>query len=198
MRPFSRQEFLVVSFIFLTIVLVSLYNFSIANRRGRDAQRKSDIGAITDALNKYGNDFATFPEASPDGKIIACKGELMQAQDEGGNPTFIYSLVPCEWGQDALQDINDPDYPVYIATLPIEPQHKEGISYVYLSNRKRFQILASLEGKSEDEYDLEIEVRAINCGVRICNFGRSSGTTPLDRSIEKYENELMEMEGKSK
>jgi len=192
MKPFSKQEIVVVSFIFLTIVLVSLYNFSIAIRRGRDAQRKSDIGAITDALNKYANDFATFPEASPDGKIIACKGELMQTQDGGGNSTFIYSLVPCEWGKDALQDINDSDYPAYIATLPIEPQNKEGISYVYLSNRKRFHILASLEGDGEDEYDPRIEVRAINCGVRICNFGRSSGTTPLDRSIEKYENELEE------
>ena len=84
-----------------------------------------------------------------------------------------------------------------MSTLQIEPQNKEGISYVYLSNRKRFQILASLEGDGEDEYDPRIEVRAINCGVRICNFGRSSGTTPLDRSIEKYENELEEQELKN-
>ena len=194
MKAFSKQEFLVVSFILTIIVVISLYNFSIAKRRGRDAQRKNDIGSITDALNKYANDFAVYPAPS-DGKIVACLGEEIWYELQA--KTF-FALKPCEWGKDALRDVNDPDYPAYLQTIPIEPQSNEGLTYTYLSNGKRFQILASLEGEEEDEYDPAIEARGISCGVRLCNFGRSSGRTPLDRSIEEYENELMEENSKIK
>ena len=188
MKPFSKIEFLIVSFILLTIVVISLYNFGIAKRRGRDAQRKNDIGAIADALNKYANDFAIFPAAS-DGMIVACQGEEIWDEVQA---KIVFALRPCEWGRDFLRDVNDPNYPAYLQTIPIEPQSKEGLTYTYLSNGRRFQILASLEGKDEDEYESAIEARGISCGARICNFGRSSGRTPLDRSIEEYENELME------
>lgn len=198
MKPFTKNELIGVSIILLIIISVSLFNFGVAKRRGRDAQRKSDIGAIADALNKFGNDFGVFPQTSPDGKIVACKGEQIEKEEEGGGTTLVYALAACEWGKDALRDVNDPAYPSYIDSLPIEPQNKEGVNYIYLSNGKRFQILASLEGKDEDEYEQFIEAREISCGTRLCNFGRSSGTTPLDKSIEEYENKLMELEEKSK
>ena len=193
MKPFTKREFLVVSLILLAIISVSLYNFAIAKRRGRDAQRKNDIGSITDALNKYANDFAVYPAPS-DGKIVACQGE--EIWDEVQAKT-VFALRPCEWGRDFLRDVNDLDYPAYLQTIPIEPQSKEGLTYTYLSNGRRFQILASLEGKDEDEYDPAIEARGISCGIRLCNFGRSSGKTPLDRSIEEYENELTEENSKN-
>lgn len=188
MKPFSKKEILTTSFILAIIISLSLYNFGIAKRRGRDAQRKNDIGSITDALNKYANDFAVYP-AESGGKIVACQGEQIWDEVQGRT---IFTFRPCEWGQDSLRDVNDPSYPPYLRTIPIEPQSKEGLTYTYLSNGKRFQILASLEGKDEDEYDSAIEDRRITCGARICNFGRSSGKTPLDRSIEEYENELEE------
>ena len=192
MKSFTKREYLVVSLILLAIISISLYNFGIDKRRGRDAQRKNDIGSITDALNKYANDFAVYP-APNDGKIVACQGE--EIWDEPQAKTA-FALRPCEWGQDSLRDVNDPNYPFYLQTIPIEPQSREGLTYIYLSNGKRFQILASLEGKDEDEYDPAIEARGISCGKRLCNFGRSSGKTPLDRSIEEYENELMEENSK--
>ncbi len=76
--------------------------------------------------------------------------------------------------------------------VPQDPQTANGLKYVYASNGKRFQIFASLEDKSQDEYSKNIEARGISCGARICNLGRASGTTPLDKTIEEYENELYE------
>ena len=191
MRPFSKQEILAVSIIFLVIVGISLRNFGIAKRLGRDAQRKSDVGSITNGLNKYNDDFGVYPQASDDGKIIACRGEEIEQLVED-QPVNSFSLAPCEWGKDALEDVNDPNFPPYIKTLPTDPKSREGFSYTYLSNGKRFQIFAALEGRGEAEYDPVIEARGIICGAGVCNFGRSSGKTPLDKSIQEYENELLE------
>ena len=74
--------------------------------------------------------------------------------------------------------------------LPRDPDWKKGLVYVYISNGRRFQILASLEGRDEDEYSPRIEERNIKCGLKLCNFGRAYGKTPLDKSIEEYENEI--------
>jgi len=191
MKPFIKSEVIGILVILGIITVVSLYNFGLAKRRGRDSQRKSDIGSITNGLNKYNDDFGIYPQATDDGKIIACKGEEINKLIEG-QPAITFSLAPCEWGKDALEDVNDPDFPPYIKTMPIDPKSREGFAYVYLSNGKRFQILAALEGKGEDEYDPAVEVRGIACGARVCNFGRSSGQTPLDRSVQEYENELEE------
>ncbi len=169
----KKNEILSIVIILTAIFVASFYNFKISLRRSRDAQRKADIRAITDALNKYDSDFAFFPEAK-DGKIKACA------------PAF--SL--CEWGKDGIYDLSDPNYPAYLKVLPIDPNSKQGASYYYASNGKRIQVLAALEGKDEPEYDKKIEARGVKCGIRICNFGLSSGDTPLDKSIQDYEAEL--------
>jgi len=36
----------------------------------------------------------------------------------------------------------------------------------------------------------KIVKRNISCGVKVCNYGRSYSTTPLDKSLEEYENEI--------
>jgi hypothetical protein len=74
--------------------------------------------------------------------------------------------------------------------LPNDPQEDRGLTYFYVSNGKRYQVFASLERTDQDEYDPKVLARNINCGVRTCNFGRSYSETPLDISIEEYENEM--------
>jgi len=76
--------------------------------------------------------------------------------------------------------------------LPNDPQWDRGISYLYLTNGHTFQLYGSLELTDQDEYDEKVVSRNLACGIRICNFGRSYGNTPLDKSIEEYENELIE------
>ncbi len=172
MKFFTKKETIGIFLILLAIGLACFSNLTVSLRRARDVQRKNDLGSLTDALNKYNNDFEVFPLSSKDGKIIACK--------DGS----------CEWGKDGLYDLTDENASPYLKILPADPQTDKGLIYVYFSNGKRYQIYASLEGSDEDEYSQAIIKRNISCGTRICNFGRSYGETPLEKSIEEYENEL--------
>lgn len=201
MKFFTKNEVVGVSVILLLIIIASLYNFRLALRRARDAQRKADLGAIVNGLDKYNTDFGVFPLASSHGKLKAClsegmsledlKEELKAAVDEPG--AFFEKLTPCEWGRDALRDVLDSDYPAYLKMIPIDPKADLGFSYIYLSNGKRFQLYAYLEGgEAEDGYRQEIVARKIFCGTQICNYGRAFGGTPLEKSIQEYENELIQ------
>ena len=50
-----------------------------------------------------------------------------------------------------------------------------------------------LEGKgNEIGFDEAIIGRNLPCGEEICNFGRAFSVTPLDKSIQEYENELLQ------
>src|SRR5258708_7887717 len=78
-----------------------------------------------------------------------------------------------------------------IKNLPKDPGTPQGFSYLYLTDGKFFQLYASLEGKTDEaEYNPKINALNLKCGNFICNFGKASGSVPLDKSIEVYENEL--------
>ena len=178
---FNKNEWIALGLIFASLVMVISYNFSISFRRSRDSRRKNDIRSIHDALIAYQEEVASFP-ASDDGSIVAC----FDGVDENGIP----QRRACDWGWDGLPNIFEEGMPEYIATLPADPRHTEGRRYVYLSNGRRFQILAALEGSDEAEFDQAIIDRQIMCGDVICNFGRAFDDTPLDKSVEEYENEI--------
>jgi len=182
MKFFNKSEIRAILIIFAFLILISTPNFIISLRRARDAQRKADIGSIKDALLKYQADFGIFP-LSIDGKIAAC--EPVSYNEVGGIKTLVFSA--CEFGESSLADLSDSSYPAYLKPIPNDPRKNEGRYYYYFSNGGRFQIYGTLEGKSEDEYDEYIIKRGIKCGSQICNFGKSSGTTPLNISIEEYE-----------
>lgn len=186
MKFFTRKELFAVILILGAIAVFSLNNFKDSLRRARDVQRKSDIRAVSDALERYSGDFGAFPY-SKDGKIVACKGPETKIDQKGR----ITGLTSCEWGKDALADILDPSYPPYKDKLPEDPYFEKGFNYIYLANANRFQLYASLEGANEPEYDPKIVARNLSCGSYICNFGLAYGNTPLDKSIEEYENELL-------
>jgi type II secretory pathway pseudopilin PulG len=180
---FSKKEFSTVFVILTVISVVTAMNFQISYRKSRDNSRKNDLRAIADALNKYNTEFGFYPLSSQDGKIVSCKGEI----NDKGIPDY----RPCEWYKDGLVDIFDENYAPYLKTIPGDPQATDGVTYFYISNGKYFQIYASLEAR-ESEYRQDIADLNIKCGERICNFGRASGETPLDKSLEQYENELKE------
>lgn len=190
MKFFSKKETAWLSVILLLIVSASLYNFRLSLRRARDAERKADLGAITNALNDYQDDFGFYPP-SLDGKIVACeKPGVDIAKIDKKQIDLIDIFQPCEWGQDGLKDVFDPEYPPYLKVLPVDPHKTRGVSYLYLSSSSHFQLYASLEG--EEETQAGIRARDLSCGVSTCNFGKASGRTPLDKSIEEYENELLQ------
>jgi hypothetical protein len=183
---FSTKELRLVVLTLFFIIALTFLNLRTSLRKGRDAQRKDDVRAIYDALMKYQNDFGFFPPSTPDGKIEACKGE--------NNSLGIPAFRACDWYVDPLRDIFDESYPPYLATIPGDPRQGQGRSYFYISSSRHFQIFASFESSGEDEYSPQIASRNLNCGKYICNFGRSDGSTPLDKSLQEYENELLELE----
>jgi type II secretory pathway pseudopilin PulG len=183
MLGFSKGESLAVAIILTVLVGATLLNLRVAQRRARDEQRKSDVRNISDGLAKYYNDFAFYPLASGDGRILSC-GKYVPPN------TTDFNFRPCVWGDDSIVDLTDPNYPPYVAHLPADPQSQDGVNYLYISNGKRFQILASLEGTDEVGYDPKIVARNLKCGKNICNFGIASSGTPIDKSIEEYEESL--------
>lgn len=178
MKFFSKSESKALFVIFAFLIFISTPNFIVSLRRARDAQRKADVGSIQDALYRYQADFGTFPLAV-DGKIAAC--QPVSYKEVAGIKTPVFS--PCDWGKSSLADLSDSSYPPYLKVIPSG-------SYHYFSNGSRFQIYGSLEGRSEDEYDESIIKRNISCGPSVCNFGKSSGRTPLNISIEEYEDSI--------
>ncbi len=185
---FKKKEILVLIAIVGILLLATYANLVTALRRRRDAQRRADLGAIADALFRYQEDFGFFPSSSSKGEIMACQpgvDSLEVVKNEEGQPIF----GPCRWGWDGLKDIYDPSFPPYLPRLPTDPKHSDGVRYFYISTGSHYQLYAALEG-SEEGYEEGILKRGLACGTRICNFGVTHGQTPLDKSLEEYENEL--------
>ncbi len=198
---FKKEEKLIVFYVFLFVAVLSLMNFRIALRKARDYQRKYDINRIIDALEIYREEFAFYPPSSENGKIIACKkqgateDQLLEADSSISFEEKLLSIFrECEWGEDPLRDVTDPDYPSYLELLPIDPKAQKGTDYLYISNVSYFQLYGALEGKSEPEYKEGIEKRGLECGSQICNFGKTLEGVPLDKSLEEFMVTRMESE----
>lgn len=195
MKFFNKSEIKTVSIILFFIFIACFFNFRISIRRARDNTRKNDFNALVTTLQKYQSAFGEFPLSSDNGKILACKGDntvFDKKLDKWIN------LRECEWAKDSLADFSDPRYPPDETFLPADPYKEKGLNYIYLSNGSRYQLLAHLEGKDEAEYDVKIEARGISCGNDLCNYGIGFSSTPLDKSIEEYENEIIEKEKSNK
>lgn len=177
MKFFKKNELIALGIVIVGLLFISIPNFSVAWQRSRDVTRKDDLGFMVKALDSYKNGASIFPLSTEDGKIIACFRDNEEPKFDDKNN--IINFVPCLWGEGS-----------YLGELPNDPQEDKGASYFYISNGKRYQIFASLERTDQDEYDSDILSRNIKCGIKICNFGRSYSNTPLDISIEEYENEM--------
>lgn len=183
----------------VVIFLVTLLNLRVAVRRSRDVQRRTDLNELAGALVDFSGNYGFFPP-SEDGKIKACKGQNFDSEIAGvlsrqplDRSELFKLLRGCEWGKDALVDLFDPEYPAYMKNIPQDPKSSLGATYLYFSNEKRFQIFGYLEGGDEEiGYSQAIVARGLACGNKICNFGKAYGETPLDKSLEEYENELLE------
>lgn len=195
MHFFNKEELIAILFIFGILMIVSIPNFSLSIKRARDSSRKDDMGSLQAALDNYFADFGEYPKSTSDGRIIGCKapGSIVRRDAKG---KLLVDYVPCEWGKDSLVNPIDYSRKPYISPIPNDPQKLQGMTYFYISNGLRYQLYGSLEDTSQNEYDKRIVARGISCGARRCNFGRASGNTPLDISIEEYEDELNKLNNK--
>ncbi len=198
---FNKKEIVGIVTILLFIFSLSYLNFLNSLRRSRDIQRRDDLTALAQGLEKFydDDDFGIYPPASSDNKIVACIPEgtsYEQIKEVVGNrpkenkKKIFPLLTGCAWGDSSLSDPADTSKEPYLSIIPKDFKASEGASYVYFSTGRHFQIYAAYEGKSMPEYDPGIIARGISCGTKICNFGKASRGTPLDRSLEEFEKEL--------
>lgn len=199
MKPFSKEELRVTAIILICVAVVTLLNLRVALRRSRDAKRRSDLGAISNALHSFFDDYGFFPP-SEDGKILVCKGDdfnfsAVPRTLAFDRIEFFSNLRACTWGEDTLTDLGlFEEASTYLENLPEDPRSEDGVKYIYLSNTKRFQLYSTLEGESSEVgYDESILGRQLDCGGITCSYGKTYANTPLDRSIEEYEKQLEEL-----
>ena len=162
-RGFTLVELLVVMAILGILAVVSLANFRTSQMKGRDAQRKSDLRQIANALEAYMSDHGGYPTAS-NGQIKACGCKSAVQADA------------CDWDQDEvpnLREFCDENNTVYMSKVPGDPTGDP--AYCYWSDGNSFKLYAKLENKNDPEAKLDV-----TCGgTPKYNFGISSpNTTP--------------------
>lgn len=156
----TKNEILVLGGILLVIGLAANFNFQKAQVLARDVQRKNDLKHIGAALAGFLKDNNFYPD-DIEGKIAAC-----------GDPE---TPRACVWAADSIDD--------YISPLPSDPRANL-YQYLYLSNKRNFQLYAALERTTDAEYSPVIVARGLKCGEKICNFGvGSSGDVSLDLEL---------------
>ncbi|MBU2036271.1 prepilin-type N-terminal cleavage/methylation domain-containing protein [Patescibacteria group bacterium] len=175
-KGFTLVELLVVMAILGVLVTLIGTAFRTAQARGRDAQRKSDLKQIANALELFFNDYGFYPPADGQGKIMACPYE------KGGDG------IACNWGVSKFVDV----YPgtatertMYFKKVPDDPV--TGYDYYYRlpsGNSKKFQLFARLENSQDQDClggDCLNSPVSYQCGNNItCNFSITSSNTSFD------------------
>lgn len=178
------KESLRVFLVFLLVLVVSFYGFSEAKKRERDVKRNADISLVAQALEAYRQAFGYYPEVSDDGRIIACAGEDTKVlkdqnglgvREPGAVRDKLVNLVPCDWGKDALRDALDGNYPAFLEIIPQDPLSDKGYSYRYEFKDGKYYVYVSYETRRMPDYNKNILLQKIKCGIVFCNAARSNG-----------------------
>lgn len=174
-----KRDVLIYFLLPILIVLVAnLRGFAVSYARMRDIQRNLDIGFLVNGLAQYKSDYGQFPQATDDGRIIACRGETtgfaktadnQMIFENGAKKPKIKNLVACDWGNSYLGDPLDENAPRYVSIIPKDPLTAKGVVYKYVSNEQSFALYSHFEINHDIGYDKSIKIK---CGTKRCNLVR--------------------------
>ena len=162
MKFFTKIELKGILIIFIILFGLTGINISASLRKGRDATRKNDLAVMQKAIDTFYQKYREFPKSTADGRIVGCFNEDPVLDRDTG---FALNTVPCDWGISTFENIK---------IMTRDPKSVEGFSYLYISDGKEYELYVSLEGKNEPEYSELIKVKNLQCGNKICNYGRWS------------------------
>lgn len=166
-KGFTLIELMIVMAILSSLVGLVAGGFRSAQVRGRDAQRKSDLKQIANALELLFTDYKKYPDDSS-GAIVACPFDPVGT-----------ASTSCPWGTGSLTD----NKTIYLKDVPKDPG--KGLSYFYRvvpnSNNLKFQIFAHLENEKDGACITGNCTAPVGitymCGASICNFAVTSSNT---------------------
>lgn len=161
MKKFTTTEIRSISSILIVLFAVTFLNMAVSLRRGRDATRKNDISSIQKALDTYYQKYRIYPESTDSGLIVGCFDDEVKQDSLTGFPL---NPVKCEWGQSTFEEMR---------VMPRDPNAAKGTNYKYVSDGKGYYFYVAIEGKDEAEYTQSIANKNLQCGNKICNYGRS-------------------------
>lgn len=151
------------------LAVVTLANFSTSQAKGRDAQRKSDLRQLANALEAYYTDHSVYPLGSS-GKIVSC--------DNSEATEGVCDEVACEWTGLINREFCDANYTVYMKEMPTDPVSSR--QYYYVSaDRKSWKLYAKLENNNDSDLlkNADGTPRTVTLGGTAYTFGISSGNT---------------------
>ena len=165
---FTLVELLVVMAIISILATLIVGGFRTAQMRGRDAQRKSDLKQISNALELFYADYGKYPATSGT-QIAAC---AYNPQTGAG--------AACVWGTSQLTDGKT----TYFRVIPKDPATGQNYVYKVSSTRNMYQLYAHIENPQDKNC---INANCTNpvtdtCGgTLVCNFAvNSTNTTPTE------------------
>jgi type II secretion system protein G len=165
-KGFTLIELLIVISILGILAVVGVGAFRSSQMKGRDAQRKSDLKQLSNALELYYQDHREYPDAVTT-RIAGCPSTSNGA---------------CDWGIESFTDGNT----VYFKTVPTDPTQTYNYVYVVDSSNTKYKLFAKLEN-SQDKHCIKDEgTNTVNCvnpvtvtcgGTTPCNYAVTSTNT---------------------
>lgn len=164
-KGFTLVELLVVMAILGVLVTMVASGFRSSQMRGRDAQRKSDLKGMANALEIFYSDYGKYPPSDASGSMLAC-------------PYSVASPAACSWGISELTDSKT----TYFKVIPKDPDKNQSYYYriVDAPANQKFQLFARLENtQDKDCLGGNCEASPVNytCGRDKCNFAVTSANT---------------------
>lgn len=167
-KAFTLVELMVVMAIIGILATLIVGGFRSSQLRGRDAQRKSDLKQLANALELFWADYGKYPAASS-GKIAACSYN---------RSTGVGS--PCDWG-DTTDSFSDTRPVTYMNIIPKDPSKSLYYWYVVSASGDKFQLFARLENTQDKSIVAGLSQL---CGTSTnCNFAVTSTNAKATDSI---------------
>lgn len=174
-KGFTLIELLIVMAIIGILATIGVGFFVSAQQKTRDAERKSDLRQIANALEIFYADHGHYP-LSNGGRILAC--QYLPAIGSGIGTGQI-----CNWnGSDVFADTTGR---TYFSPLTIDPGSGE---YYYRANTTgtMYQLYATLENDNDPEYQTFAATYASgssSCGGSTCHYAITSPNTTANSNL---------------